>query len=278
MPLLNRLSCRALLYGWPDFPKDRYALACSHYGTNIVAVVAPSESNIALGPRFASVAEARRETSCNACLVFEPRCTAAAAVMEAAKAGIEWIVCLAQDLPKRDLADIAHVLERFPAKLLGPGSSGILTPGECMLGIMPSEIFSGGHVGVATRFSTLGYEVVRLLTKCGWGQSAWLDLGEDIYHGFGFEHALRSFHEDKETQAILLVGGLGGDEEFRAAEWVRKYAQKPVVALMVGRYFGDTGSREVLHKIDALRSSGVRVVGQASQVAQLIEHALRCPT
>jgi len=258
-----------------------------NYGTKIVAGVTPGKGGTeVLGvPVFDTVKEAVSETDANASLVFVPAPFAADAVMEAAEAGVEVIVCITEGIPVHDELKMYWRVKEAGATLIGPNCPGIISPGKTHLGIMPAQIFKPGGVGIVSRSGTLTYQIAYNLTKLGIGQSTVVGIGGDRVIGTDFVEVLRRFEEDDETKAVVLVGEIGGRDEETAAEFIKKMS-KPVVGYVAGltappgKRMGHAGAiieggeGTAESKIKALESAGARVGKTPMEVAEIVAEIL----
>ncbi len=243
------------------------------YGTKIVGGVTPGKGGQTLlgVPVFQTVAEARIATGANASVIYVPPRFAADAILEAADAGIELVVCITEGIPILDMAHVRHYLAGTDTRLIGPNCPGIITPGECKIGIMPGYIHRKGHVGVISRSGTLTYEAVKQLSDRGIGQSTVIGIGGDPIRGTSFVDALRAFEADADTCAVVMNGEIGGSGEEEAAEYIRTKMTKPVAAFIggqsapAGKRMGHAGAiisggkGTAAGKIEALRAAGAEV-------------------
>lgn len=257
------------------------------YGTKIVAGVTPGKGGTeVLGvPVFDTVKEAVRERDANASLIFVPAPFAADAVMEAAEAGVEVIVCITEGIPVYDELKMYWRVREAGATLIGPNCPGIISPGRTHLGIMPAQIFMPGNVGIVSRSGTLTYQIAYNLTKLGIGQSTVVGIGGDRIIGTDFVEILRRFEEDDETKAVVLVGEIGGKDEELAAEYIREMS-KPVVGYIAGltappgKRMGHAGAiieggeGTAESKIKTLESAGARVGRTPMEVAEIVAEIL----
>ncbi|WP_456329282.1 succinate--CoA ligase subunit alpha [Archaeoglobus sp.] len=258
-----------------------------NYGTKIVAGVTPGKGGTeVLGvPVFDTVKEAVRETDANASLIFVPAPFAADAVMEAAEAGVGVIVCITEGIPVHDELKMYWRVKEAGATLIGPNCPGIISPGKTHLGIMPAQIFKPGGVGIVSRSGTLTYQIAYNLTKLGIGQSTVVGIGGDRIIGTDFVEVLRRFEEDDETEAVVLVGEIGGRDEETAAKFIEKMS-KPVVGYVAGltappgKRMGHAGAiieggeGTAESKIKALESAGARVGKTPMEVAEIVAEIL----
>jgi succinyl-CoA synthetase alpha subunit len=266
------------------------------YGTKLVGGVTPGkggerfESRDAPGqsvPVFDTVAQARAATRCNATVIFVPPPFAADAILEAADAGIELIVVITEGIPVLDMVRVRRALAHGRSRIIGPNCPGVITPGACKIGIMPGHIHRPGRVGVVSRSGTLTYEAVFQLTEAGLGQSTCVGIGGDPVNGTDFIDCLERFEADPGTDAVVLIGEIGGNAEDRAADFVRKEMTKPVVGFIAGRtappgkrmghagaiISGGHGTAE--EKVEALRSAGVQVVDSPAVMGAAMRDLLK---
>jgi succinyl-CoA synthetase alpha subunit len=258
------------------------------YGTQIVAGVTPGKGgeDVEGIPVFDTVAEAVSEREGNASIVFVPARFAADAILEAADAGITLIVCITEGIPVLDMARVVNYLRGKDHVLIGPNCPGLVSPGKANLGIIPTEICVEGNVGVVSRSGTLTYQIINELTQRGIGQSTCIGIGGDPIIGTGFVDVLARFEEDPETEAVVLIGEIGGADEERAAEFIRAEVTKPVVAYVAGftappgKRMGHagaiiTGSKGTAQaKAEAFEEVGVAVGRNPAEVAELVATAL----
>src|SRR5215469_11427786 len=214
-----------------------HAQQCRDYGTQVVGGVVPGKGGSTKEgfPLFNSVAEAVAKTGANATMVFVPPPAAADAIMEAADAGIKVIIAITEGIPVLDMARAMRFLKEKPVRLVGPNCPGVITPGQCKIGIMPGYIHKPGPIGLVSRSGTLTYEGVHQLTSLGIGQSTAIGIGGDPVKGMDFIDALRLFQDDPDTHAVLMMGEIGGDSEERAAAFVKAHMTKPVAAFIAGQ-------------------------------------------
>ena len=256
---------------------------CLAYGTRIVAGVTPGKGGLKMDdvPVFNTVEQAVEATGADASMVFVPPAFCADAVMEAADAGIKMIVAITEGIPILDMVKVRHFLSNKDCRLIGPNCPGIITPGECKIGIMPGNIHARGHIGVVSRSGTLTYEVVDQLTKQGLGQSTCIGIGGDPVNGTGFIDVLATFQADDETRGIVMVGEIGGSAEEEAAAYIKKNLTKPVVGFIAGltappgRHMGHAGA--IISgsggtgeaKIAAFKQNGIHVCENLGRIGQV---------
>ncbi len=255
------------------------------YGTKLVAGVAPGKGGTLQGgvPVFDSIYEAVTKTGATASVIYVPAPFAADTIMEAAEAGIELIVCITEGIPTLDMVKVKKYLSNSKARLIGPNSPGIISPGMCKIGIMPGYIHKQGPVGVVSRSGTLTYEAVWQLTQIGIGQSTCIGIGGDPIVGLGFTDILRLFQNDTETSAIVLIGEIGGGAEEEAAEVIKQEITKPVVGFVSGstaprgKRMGHAGAiisgnkGTAASKMSALKNVGVTIVDSPSDIGKTVK-------
>jgi succinyl-CoA synthetase alpha subunit len=238
MSVLVDKNTRLIVQGITGREGTFHALQAIKYGTDVVGGVTPGKGGIVHEgiPVFNSVADARAKTGANASVIFVPPPFAADAIMEAADAGIELVVCITEGIPTFDMIRASTFLKSKPdTRLIGPNCPGIISPGRCKIGIMPGHIHKPGHVGVISRSGTLTYELVWQLTQLGIGQSTCVGIGGDPITGMQFIEVLQLFQDDPETHVIAMVGEIGGSAEERAAAYVQAHIRKPVVGYIAGQ-------------------------------------------
>ncbi|OQC38823.1 MAG: Succinyl-CoA ligase (ADP-forming) subunit alpha [Acidobacteria bacterium ADurb.Bin051] len=266
-------NTRVLVQGITGKEGKYHALSCREYGTQVVAGVTPGKGGEVVEgiPVFDSVAEARAATGANASLIFVPPPFAADAIMEAAGAGIELTVAITEGIPVADMLKVKTFLRDHPTRLIGPNCPGIISPGKGKLGIMPGHIHRPGGVGVVSRSGTLTYEAVWQLTCQGFGQSTCVGIGGDPVNGTNFIDVLSAFRDDPQTEAVVMIGEIGGSAEEEAAAWVKANFDRPVIGFIAGRTappgrrMGHAGAiiaggkGTAKEKMEALAAAGIHV-------------------
>jgi succinyl-CoA synthetase alpha subunit len=290
MAILVDNNTRLLVQGITGKAGAFHTRACMEYGTNVVAGVTPARGGEVFDdkvPVFDTVHEARRETGCNATMVFVPAEFAADSILEAADAGIELIICITEGIPVLDMMRAKAGMAGKTSRLIGPNCPGIITPGQCKIGIMPGYIHKPGSIGVISRSGTLTYEAVWQLTSRGYGQSTCVGIGGDPINGTSHLDALRLLNDDPETEAVILIGEIGGSAEEEAAAWAKDHCSKPLAAFIAGttappgRRMGHAGAivsggkGTASGKIEALHAAGIAVAETPATMAETLIAALK---
>ena len=285
MSVLVDKNTRLLVQGITGKTGGFHAKQCMDYGTNVVAGVTPGRGGETFDgkvPVFDTVAEARAETGCNVSVIFVPAAGAADAILEAADAGVELVICITEGIPVMDMMRVKAQMAGKRSRLIGPNCPGIITPDECKIGIMPGYIHKAGNVGVISRSGTLTYEAVWQLTSRGHGQSTCIGIGGDPINGMSHLDAVKLFNDDPKTEAMILIGEIGGSAEEEAAEWIKDNCQKPVAAFIAGatappgRRMGHAGAivsggkGTAAGKIEALKEAGIAVAETPATMADTL--------
>lgn len=289
MSILVGRDTRLIVQGITGKQGSFHTEQMQQYGTCVVGGVTPGKGGQTfLGvPVFETVAEAAEATGANASIIYVPPRFAADSIMEAADAGIPLVICITEGIPVLDMARVKHYLAGTGTRLIGPNCPGIITPGECKIGIMPGYIHREGHVGVISRSGTLTYEVVKQLSDRGIGQSTVIGIGGDPIKGMGFVDVLEAFEADPDTYAVVMNGEIGGSGEEEAAEFIKNHMTKPVAAFIggqsapAGKRMGHAGAiisggkGSAAGKIAALRDAGVAVAMTPDMVGETAVNLLR---
>jgi len=289
MSILVGKDTRVVFQGITGESGSLHARACIAYGTKIVAGVTPGKGGQKFEgtvPIFDTVEQAVKNEGAEVSCIFVPPPGAADAILEAADAGCRFVVCITDGVPVLDMVRVRRYLEGRTTKLLGPNCPGIITPGECKIGIMPGHIHKKGNIGVLSKSGTLTYEAVGQLSALGIGQSTCIGIGGDPVGGLDFIDCLQMFNDDPETHGVVLIGEIGGSAEQRAAAWIKAHMKKPVVAFIAGRAappgkrMGHAGAiiaggkGTAAEKIAAFEEAGVRVAPSPGDMGSTMKAAL----
>ncbi len=288
MSILVDKNTRVVTQGITGATGQIHTRACKEYGTQMVGGVVPGKGGTDFEgiPIFDTVEQARKATGCNASVSYVPPAFAADGILEAVAAGIELVICITEGVPVVDMVKVRRYMQGTKSRLIGPNCPGIITPGECKIGIMPGYIHKPGEVGVVSRSGTLTYEAVYQLTQLGIGQSSCIGIGGDPIVGTPHIDAMRLFNEDPKTRAIVMIGEIGGTAEEEAAEFVKQNVKKPVVAFIAGqtapkgRRMGHAGAiisggrGTAADKIAALKAAGITVAMSPAEMGITMKNLL----
>jgi succinyl-CoA synthetase alpha subunit len=289
MSVLVDKNTRLIVQGFTGKEGTFHAEQAIAYGTNVVGGVTPGKggSKHLDRPVFNTVADAVKETGANASVIFVPPPFAADAILEAAAAGLPLVVCITEGIPAMDMTKVWAKIKDGPTRLIGPNCPGVISPGKCKIGIMPGHIHLEGRVGVVSRSGTLTYEAVGQLTALGIGQSTCIGIGGDPIIGTNHTDAIKLLNEDPDTDAIIMIGEIGGDAEERAAAYVKEHVKKPVVGFIAGqtappgRRMGHAGaiisggSGKASDKMAAMEAAGITVCQTPAEMGITLQRRMR---
>lgn len=288
MSILINKDTKLLVQGITGRDGGFHASKMKEYGTQVVGGISPGKGGMEVDgiPVFDTVEEAVKKTGADVSVIFVPAPFAGDAILEASFAGIKLVVCITEHVPVKDMIDVMPILKRNGTKLIGGNCPGLITPDECLIGILPGMIFKKGNIGLISRSGTLTYEVVNMLTEAGLGQTTCVGIGGDPVSGLYFIDLLEMYENDPETDAVVLIGEIGGDAEEQAAAFIKEKMTKPVVAFIAGQtappgkrmgHAGaiiSSGSGTAEEKIKAFYSAGVPVVKETSEIPDIIKQKL----
>src|SRR6202049_1230695 len=289
MSILVNKNTRVLFRSITGATGQIHTRACKEYGTQMVGGVVPGKggTDFEAIQIFDTVEQARKATGANATVIYVPPPFAADAILEAVAAGIELVICITEGIPVLDMVKVKRYLKDSKSRLIGPNCPGVITPGECKIGIMPGYIHKPGRVGVISRSGTLTYEAVHQLTQLGIGQSTCVGIGGDPIIGTTFLDAIRFFNADPDTHAIVMIGEIGGNAEERASEWIKVHVKKPVVGFIAGqtappgRRMGHAGAiisggqGTAKDKYAAMNAAGIHTVETPADLGSTVASALK---
>src|SRR5437667_2128082 len=290
MPILVTPQTKVLVQGITGSFGARHTKLSLEYGTQIVAGVTPGKGGQLFEnkvPIFDTVAEAAKQTGATASAIFVPPPFAADAILEAVDSGLDLVVCITEGIPIDDMVKVKRAMEGSQTRLIGPNCPGVITPGECKIGIMPGHIHRKGRIGIVSRSGTLTYEAVHQVTQLGMGQSTAVGIGGDPVHGLNFVDCMKLFAQDPETDAVILIGEIGGGEEEDAAAWIKSNYKKPVVGFIAGatappgKRMGHAGAiisggkGTAQDKFRALREAGVHLAQGPHELGSTLKSVLK---
>ena len=289
MSILVDTNTRLVVQGITGKEGSFHTQKCMEYGTKVVAGVTPGKGGMKVEnvPVFNTIEEAVRKEEANTSIIFVPPAFAADAVMEAADAGIELVVCVTEGLPTLDMVKVMEYLSHKKTRVIGPNTPGVISPGKCKVGIMPGFVHREGSIGVVSRSGTLTYEAVAQLTERGLGQSTCLGIGGDPVLGTSFIDCLALFEEDPQTEGVVLIGEIGGTAEEETSLFIKEHFSKPVVAFIAGqtappgKRMGHAGAiiaggkGTAAEKIAALTSAGIAVAPSPAHIGETMQKALQ---
>lgn len=289
MSVLVNKDTRVMTQGITGNTGQFHTRQCVAYGTQMVAGVTPGKGGQEFEgiPIFNSVRDAKEKTGASVSVIYVPPKFAAAAIKEAIDAELHLVVCITEGIPVNDMIEVKRYMQGKSTRLIGPNCPGIITPGECKIGIMPGHIHRPGKVGIVSRSGTLTYEAVDQVTKMGLGQSTCIGIGGDPVNGTNFIDCLKLFNEDPDTEAIVMIGEIGGSAEEEAAEYIKTFVKKPVAGFIAGtsapegKRMGHAGAiiaggkGTAKDKIAAMENAGVRVARTIAEIGYALKEVYR---
>lgn len=288
MSILVNKNTKVVTQGITGATGQLHTRACKEYGTQMVAGVTPGRGGTDFEgiPIFDTVEQAVKATGANASVIYVPPPFAADAIMEAVDAGVPLVICITEGIPVLDMVRVKCYMQGRPSRLIGPNCPGVITPGECKIGIMPGYIHKPGNIGVVSRSGTLTYEAVHQLTQLGIGQSTCVGIGGDPVNGTSFVDVLRMFQDDPQTEGIVMIGEIGGSAEEEAAAFMKAHVTKPIAAFIggqtapKGKRMGHAGaiiaggSGAAAEKIKALRDAGAHIIASPAEMGVTLAKAM----
>ena len=288
MSILVDNNTKLIVQGITGRAGSFHTLKCLEYGTNIVGGVTPGKGKEYFEgiPVFDTVHQAMSETGANATMIYVPATFAADAIMEAVDSEVELIVCITEGIPVLDMVNVKRYMEGKQSRLIGPNCPGVITPGKCKIGIMPGYIHNSGHVGIVSRSGTLTYEAVHQVTQLGLGQSTCVGIGGDPVNGTSFVDVLELFEADDQTEAVIMIGEIGGTAEEAAASYIKEHMSKPVAGFIAGqtapkgKRLGHAGAiisggkGTAAEKIKALESANIAVAESPADIGETLLNAI----
>lgn len=289
MSVLVNKNTKVVTQGITGSTGQFHTKACLEYGTKMVAGVTPGKGGEAFEgiPIYNTVKEAKQETGCDTSVIYVPPAFAADAIMEAVDAELGLVVCITEGIPVNDMVKVKRFMEGSSTRLIGPNCPGIITPGECKIGIMPGHIHNPGKVGIVSRSGTLTYEAVDQCSRVGLGQSTCIGIGGDPVNGTNFIDCLKLFQDDPDTEAIIMIGEIGGTAEEEAADFIQSYVKKPVVSFIAGasappgRRMGHAGAiiaggkGTAADKYAALQKADVAIAKSPSDIGTVLKEVYK---